>query len=199
MKETREYLVQPKLYAERKADYKKGEAINSKWKPISGKQAQKLTEDPKHPLGGGMCGNLHYEMLIDRKTLKATFAKKRLSMFEDRAAYKKQSEKYEDSLANVISSALALYRLICLFENPIVETQGAAGYKVPWSLAVRHVETGEVLQFGEWKGAFGIWTRFHKPSELPATYKRDLLEVLNLIFSDRSPHPYDGCTAGQVA
>lgn len=177
----KEYLVQPEMYGERKADYKKGEEINKKWKPISSKEAYE-----KNP--NGTCGNIGSHITVNAKTRKVKFNKD--FTFDD---------KENLNLHEVISSAFALYRIICMIENPIVETEGAAGYKTPWKVQLIHVETGNILGIFEWKGAFGIWTKFHNPNELPASYKKDVAELLNLMFSDRSPHPYDNCTAGIVA
>lgn len=179
---SKEYLVQPEQYGERKADYKKGKIINTKWKPISSKESFE-----KFP--SGFCGNVHHQTVVNTKTKKVEFSAEDVPW----------SDKTRSRLSQTISAALALYRIICMIENPIVETQGAAGYKVPWSVNLIHVETGEILSFSEWKGAFGIWTRFHDQKELPEAYKRDIIEILNLMFSNKSPHPYDGCTAGIVA
>ena len=177
----REYLVQPEMCGDRKADYKKMESINKKWKPISREEAFKKCER-------GVCGNLDMHIATDKKTLKVKI--------DEDYAYNSTTHV---STYEVISSALALYRIICMINNPIVETEGAEGYKVPWAVYLTHEETGEILCISEWKGAFGVRTRFHNVTELPASYKKDLIELLNLMFSDKSPHPYDGCTAGIVA
>lgn len=177
----KEYLVQPEQYGERKADYKKGEIINTKWKAISAEEAYDKGKS-------GFSGNISHAIKVNPKTKKIKLTEK----------YSNSNENNLD-LSETISSALALYRMICMIKNPIVETEGAEGYKVPWSLKLIHVETGEILGFSEWKGAFGIWTRFYETKELPESFKRDLTEILNFMLSDKSPHPYDGCTAGSVA
>jgi len=48
----------------------------------------------------------------------------------------------------VISSALLLYRLLCLFKAS-VETEGPAGYKCTWCITLKHKESGEYLMLGE--------------------------------------------------
>jgi hypothetical protein len=179
---SKEYLVQPKQYGDRKADYKKGEIINQKWKSLSIKEA--FEKNPH-----GINGNVGMYTSVDIKT-------KKVSMVDGEYAY---NSKTKAGLSETISAALALYRIICMLNNPIVESEGAAGYKVPWAVYLMHVETGKVLCISEWKGAFGIRTPFGSIKELPKTYKRDVIELLNLMFSDRSPHPYDDCTAGIVA
>ena len=177
----RDYLVQPKLFAERNADYEAGKSINEKWKPISSENAFKKNPD-------GFCGNVGTSLAIDKKTKKVLFLGDFVRLGETQI-----------SLYEAISCALAMYRTICMIENPIVESQGAAGYKVPWNISLEHVETGEILMISEWKGAFGISTRFHTQEDLPKSYRDDMEEFLNLLLSDKSPHPYDGCTAGMVA
>ncbi|HWY33557.1 MAG TPA: hypothetical protein VNX68_02855 [Nitrosopumilaceae archaeon] len=180
MSDDRNYLVQPELGGERKADYKKGELINKKWHPVSPQDAHKICPD-------GTCGNVHGQIQVSKKTKKIKFVE----------GYSRSADTV--GLYESISAALALYRVICMINNPIVVTEGASGYKVPWNVYLVHIETGEILSFGEWKGAFGIWTRFHDHKQLPEAYKKDVEEILNLMLSDRSPHPYDNCTAGIVA
>lgn len=179
--EKQQYLVQPDLSAERKANYKKGEIINKKWKAISSKEADKLNPN-------GTCGNIGHDMRVSVKTRKVSMS--------DKFSYSTPGKIH---LYETISAALAMYRVVCLINNPIVECEGAAGYKMPWQISLKHEETGHILMFGEWKGAFNIWTSFHQVSELPESYKSDVIEILNLLFSDGSPHPYDDVTAGSVA
>jgi len=176
-----EYLVQPEYLAERKADYKKGEIINKKWKAISKKNSYKINPN-------GTCGNIGHYILVSDKTRKVSITKSFVSP--------KAGQSY---LFRAISSALAMYRVVCMINNPIVESEGAAGYKMPWSISLKHEETGNILMFGEWKGGFGIWTSFNKTEDLPESYKKDMIEILNLMFSKNSPHPYDRVTAGSVA
>lgn len=179
---SKEYLVQPEMYGKRKADYKKGESINKKWKPISDKEANKIAPN-------GTCSNVGHDMFVSRKTKKVGFLKNNTERNKNTQAYFYES----------ISAALALYRTICMIANPIVETEGAEGYKVPWSIKLLHVETNQILGISEWKGAFNVWTVFHNVSDMPENFKNDMVEFLNLMLSDKSPHPYDDCTAGAVA
>lgn len=176
----KEYLVQPALYAERLADYKKGESINNKWKPISQKVAYKESTN-------GFCGNIAMNLGVNSKT-------KKIKFFTNLDFGKGYAHLYE-----TISAALLLYRLICLIKQPIVTSEGAEGYKVPWVIFLKHFETGEILGISEWKGAVTLKSRFHSVKELPESYKKDMTELLNLVFSNKSPHPYDDTTAGSVA
>lgn len=177
-----QYLIQPDYLAERKADYKKGEKINKKWKPISQEEQYKIC--PK-----GVIGNVGSDIMVNPKNGKIVFVN-----FGERAKHKDKIYLFQ-----VISAALAMYRVVCMINNPIIQAEGANGYKMPWSISLKHEETGNILMFGEWKGGFGIWTSFHKAEDLPASFKKDMVEILNLLFSDKAPHPYDGVTAGSVA
>lgn len=178
----KEYLVQPNQYGDRKADYATGESINNKWKPISSKEAMKKNPE-------GTCGNIGQCILVDVKSKKIEYA----DLFSSTANQRKIR------LSESISAALALYRMVCMIDNPIIEGEGAKGYKVPWTIKLIHVETGAILGISEWKGAFNIWTKFTKLEDVPESVKNDIAELLNLLLSDKSPHPYDGCTAGIVA
>lgn len=105
---------------------------------------------------------------------------------------------YSGNMNEIMSSALLLYRLLCLFKCQVI-SYGPEGYKSVWWITLKHKQSGEILQFGEWKGAAGIWTKFHNTDELPEPYKQDVLDLLNVIYSENCPHPYDGCVAGSVA
>lgn len=101
------------------------------------------------------------------------------------------------SIHRVISSALLLYRLCCLW--PVnTEAEGWQGYKSVWTVTLRHKATGMFVQMSEWKGAALV--RFSSGAKVPAGgYEADLLELMELLCSDKCPHPYDGTVAGSVA
>jgi len=103
----------------------------------------------------------------------------------------------ELGLANLISSPLLLYRLISIFFAP-PETPGNP-YKTIWWYSIKHKKTGKALGFGEWKGASGFWLTESGHKQLKQPFKSDLEELLLFLVSDQIPHPYDGCTSGQVA
>jgi hypothetical protein len=102
-------------------------------------------------------------------------------------------------MPEVISSALLLYRLLVLFTAKVKVDPARGRYKCVWWITLKHKETGELLMFGEWKGAAGIWTRFSNHKELPPTYKADMLELMNTLADPKCPHSYDGLVAGSVA
>ena len=182
-KDQSNYLVQPDYCAERKADYKAGEKMNAKFKMVSRKEVHKNQSD-------GLNGNVSSYVTVSRETRKVTIHKE----YPDTIKKKAQVALYE-----AISSALALYRIICMFKNPQISLEGADGYKCPWFAYFKHEKTGAYIALGEWKGAFGLWTSFNSPEEFNGELKEDTIALLNLIMSDKSPHPYDRTTAGSVA
>lgn len=181
------YFVQPELYAERDADYSEGEYLNSVFTPIT---QDEIFKD------GTTSGNLSYEMAF-KKNSDGSLAFEVLTGDKFDSVFGKKATHIRESY--VISSALALYRLVCMFNKPIVECLGAAGYKVPWTLGLKHNATGTVINMREWKGAFGFGTKFGSVDDAPKEFLDDLCRLMNLLVSDRSPHPYDGVTAGGVA
>ena len=170
MNKPENYFCNPTYIQKRDGDYEKATKITSKWEPVSSKD---------HDLIGNVRPTFSLE------TEKFTFS------------HEKFLPDYI-GMYHVISSALLLYRLICLYKAEVY-TEGPEGYKCIWWITLKHKETGEVLMFGEWKGAAGIWTRYHNSKELPASYKKDTLNLLNFLVSKTCPHPYDGLVAGSVA
>lgn len=100
-------------------------------------------------------------------------------------------------ISNIIDSPLLLYRLICVFNEP-PETEKDP-YKTVWWYHIKHKPSGKVLAFGEWKGAARFWLPETNHTKLKPEFKKDLEDLLLFLVSDQIPHPYDGCTAGQIA
>lgn len=97
-----------------------------------------------------------------------------------------------------ISSALALYRTISLFEcglNPTI----VDFYKMNWQIILEHKETKILLAIGEWKGAFQIFTPYNNMKNINEKYKTDVEELLTLLVSPVLTIGYDGTIAGTVA
>ncbi len=179
------YLVQPEYMLGRDADYKAQEYLNSVFETIS--------EIPD----SGTNGNIGNDIHVNRRTKKATLIKAP-NLFENEVAYKKFEIKF-CRLYRAISSALALYRLICIFPNPkFTELSGSDGYKMPWEIMLRHKETGEYIGFGEWKGSFNV-RGTKNANEYNEKTLTDFVKLVGLILSNKSPHPYDGNVAGSVA
>ncbi len=177
MERTTEYIVQPELYAERNANYDLAKTITSKWSKPTKKSVQE----------SGASGTLVHSINYDRKTSQFIYRE-----------YKSGDERYVSAF-EVMSSALLLYRLICIFpSNPQLIVDGAQGYKVPWEFWIKHKETNTLFCMSEWKGGISIRTEYNEYDD-NAQATNDIIDLLNLIVSNESPHPYDGCTAGQVA
>lgn len=97
-----------------------------------------------------------------------------------------------------ISSALALYRSISLFECGL-NTDHCDFYKFNWQIILVNKETNINLALGEWKGAFQIFTPYTSMQNVNAKYKSDVEELLTLLVSPTMTIGYDGTVAGTVA
>lgn len=170
------YPVEAGQVMNRMADYGKGRKLQKKFTSIT------------PPDDFSCCGNVTRDLYVHKETLRATFDKNITWQHPDYYNH------YE-----VISAALLLYRLICLFPNPVVICEGANGYKVPWAIYLEHKKTGHIICLSEWKGSFSLRTTFYDSNDMPEDLKEDLLMLLDLIFSNNSPHPYDDVVAGSMA
>lgn len=178
----KEYIVQPHCIQPRNGDDKAGERMRKLFVPATKKEYE----------GTPTMGNLKLFSYFNGKTKRVVITKK----WPDYLTLKKSGHA---ALYQCISAALALYRAICLFPRPNVICEGSEGYKYPWALPLKHVETGEILVLCEWKGGFGFHTRFHSPQEAPKAFLRDTCRLLTLMMSSKCPHPYDKVVAGSVA
>lgn len=173
----RDYPVQAGEVMDRMADYETAEILQSKFKSVM----------PKG--GGGVNGNISYNFLVNKKTFKTKVVE---------GAYKNKGDKYY-MLYEMMSSALMLYRLICMFPNPKVVCVGSVGYKVPWEMFFKHKETGYIICMSEWKGSFSLRTECYDIKDMPLSLQKDMCMLFDLLFSNNSPHPYDHTVAGSCA
>lgn len=97
-----------------------------------------------------------------------------------------------------ISSALALYRTITLFECGL-NSDEVDFYKCNWRVKLTHKKTNTVLALSEWKGAFQIFTPFYDMKGVSEEYKHDVEELLTLLASPTMTIGYDGTVAGTIA
>ena len=97
-----------------------------------------------------------------------------------------------------ISSALALYRTIALFECGL-DSSLCDFYKLNWEVIIRHKATGEYLMLGEWKGGFNIRMKCGIVDDLPNGFKKSVESLLNYLTSEKMTINYDGTIAGSVA
>lgn len=110
----------------------------------------------------------------------------------------RQQQSYGNIFAyqTIISSPLLLYRLCCLFQCK-VDVEGPDGYKLVWSVFLKHKASGVFVGFSEWKGS--ALYRASKFPPTPTSFDEDWLALLNLLLDPCCPHPYDGTVAGSVA
>ena len=97
-----------------------------------------------------------------------------------------------------ISSALALYRTISMFQCGL-NVSHADFYKQNWMIVLQHRATGKQFGLGEWKGGFQIFTDAYKISDLPPIVVVDFCNLLSCLVRPDFPIGYDGTVAGSVA
>jgi len=175
----RSYICSPKYIEERlePKDADAALALAALWEPVDVSLE-------------GTNGNIAHDLFMDRKT--GTFHPGQ--MFDPKLS--EAARKKRASLSEAISSALALYRMLCLWKCA-VQSEGPEGYKVVWSVPLKNKLTGEVVAFGEYKGGFQLFSRAHSCADLKCAAQ--LIDLLNLICGPKCPHPYDGTVAGSVA
>jgi hypothetical protein len=155
-------------FGERHDDYDKKEQIKQKWNVVDTSNSM-------------MCGNV-----------KVIFDDNNIASLSDNYDTKQiQSCKQ-------ISSALALYRTISLFECGL-NSKKVDFYKMNWKVMLEHKETRISLNLGEWKGAFQIFTPYTELGDVNSKYKEDVEELLTLLVSPTMTIGYDGTIAGTVA
>ncbi len=134
------------------------------------------------------CGNVR--VYFTTKTWKAKLSESGGSLHKD----PNYSSDYEQ-----ISSAMLLYRSISLFETSPDSHKEQDFYKTNWSLTLRHRTSKQILQLGEWKGGFQIFTEKYNVKALNKTFIKDAEDLLSLLVSLKCPIGYDGVVAGTVA
>jgi len=181
-KQKARYVVDPPSYQDRvgREMYERVERVTAKWKPQNPHQAHE--------------SDMNY-MNVGR-ALRYVKSKKCFELTSTDSGTLLCHDVETCDLDEVMSSALMLYRLCCLWAGLQIEVEGPPGYKVVWTAELKHIATGEALAFSEWKGALLI-----RVSKLraPPEFESDMLELLNLLCDERCPHPYDGTVAGSVA
>lgn len=164
-----EFYCQPQYVEDRTGNYAKQTAIAEKWSVVKQRQDGN--------------GNVSSTIYFDPK---------------DGFKFKKYEDRLDSDipLYRLISPALAMYRLVCIFfETP----KCYDGYKMVWEYNLKHKETGIGVSLSEWKGAFGIWTTHYSFTEVSGGLRDDIFELLGHLVSKECAHPYDGLVAGSVA
>ena len=135
---------------------------------------------------GGTCGNIQYHV---------------------NGEYDFDSRKYKGgilggkSLYDAVQAPYLLARLMAGFTGLQVSANGQEAYKTTWDTAIKHKRTGAIVTFYDWKGAASIGS-CDKALSLVKTdkgFKADLKALVRALTDERFPHPYDGCTVGEIA
>jgi len=100
-------------------------------------------------------------------------------------------------LSRVAHSSLTLYRTLCLFPGAAVLSN--KNEKSPFGIYLRHITTGYEVLIGEHNGVFRFYTTDMLFKECPKPFLRDLTHLVNLLLSERCPHPHEDLVAGFVA
>ncbi|KAG5190727.1 hypothetical protein JKP88DRAFT_252029 [Tribonema minus] len=99
-------------------------------------------------------------------------------------------------IGDVLSSALLLYRLQCLFIAENLHFVAIDGYKSVWSIGLYHRASGLYLEFQDFKATA---TCCQCTGHGNAQYEADVQELLSLLCNPKFTHPYDGTVAGCCA
>lgn len=154
--------------------YKKRDSISVLFTPID--------FDESNPIALALNGNIEIFLNYDAEQRKWNFNRKGSHAF------------YQ-----VIPSALLLYRLICTFGSNKIYVDGSPASKCIWEYYLKHNETACIVKMHEHKGGASISTNFLDADNMPSSFSKDLLKLLNYISSDDCVHPYGGVVAGSVA
>jgi hypothetical protein len=173
--EKRNYHIQP--------TYLQPRAENQVWQDLIVQKWERL----KKPTNTH--GNIEMILRFDTRL-------NRFILLDDRRLSYKLDDNYI-SFARTMSSALLLYRLICLAFYPAPFTEEA--YKVLWSVGLKHKETGHEICLEDYKAGCHLGSRFSEKEQIPPVLQKDLLELLDFLVSNQIVHPYDLTVAGSVA
>src|SRR5690606_1098813 len=171
---------------------------------MKGKNMSKNIQDIKQP-SGDKRRQANYDLLkafanfeqADPMAVNGTYGNIQMD-FED---YDYKTGKYKTKYGKnkpfyyLVSAPMLLARLIAAGFTPRVS--GQDGYKVTYTFTLRHIPTGCILTFYDYKGAssFGACKKGHENKDFQA----DALRVIKALINPKFPHPYDGCVVGEIA
>lgn len=103
----------------------------------------------------------------------------------------------------VMSSAMLLYRLCCLFVGQLDPTAGVPTDtdRGVWGIELTHKHTQQQVHLGDKKGGAYLCPDLFdlKEADLDQlAFQADLLELANMLFAADFPHPYGGIAGGMV-
>lgn len=181
MPELQNYLINPPYDAPRLTDTQRQKAISQNWEYA-------LETTPMH--GTLATAALRFDLDTNR-FIWNDFSENRTLLF--------QSDRQLLGSFAVMSSAMMLYRLICVFvQSPTVGSHDDF-YKSVWRFPLRHLPSGEFITLLDYKAGWTVNAMFTEVDQLPASLANDLLELLNFLISPDVSHPYDKTLAGSVA
>ena len=102
------------------------------------------------------------------------------------------------SIWQAISAPFLLAKLVASFRGIKIETHGQNAYKITWMAVLKHKESGAIITFYDWKGGASIGSNLN-PDEVTPELKKDLFALVRALADPHFPHPYDGCSIGEVA
>lgn len=146
----------------------------------------KITEafEPASPaLSEGTCGNIQSLVIGD---------------YWERHDTKLVENKSYKPLYERVSAPMMLARLCALFGGLQIDVRGQEGYKVTWTIVLKHKATGHIVTFYDYKGAPSFGSDVYGDSA-PKSFVSDVKKLVEVLSNDRCPHPYDGCVVGEVA
>lgn len=137
--------------------------------------------------GVGTCGNIKslFDPEYDVKT-----GKYKGGIFNNKPFYE------------AVDAPYLLAKLVAGYRGLNVNAEGQEAYKVTWMVVLRHKETGAIVTFYDWKGGSSFGSDI-----MPAlaesvgyrSFKVDLTNLLKALTHKNFPHPYDGCSIGEIA
>ena len=187
MSNNNNYFINPTVMSERVSD-----AVSKKLNAVGVAAEWEAFTTGENDVG--FCSNFSSDLAFSKKTGKV--------LHSPNKPYYKRGEGFT-ALYDVMPSAMWLYRLACI-SKPCVSFDGPEGYKLVWSAAYRHKETGVEILFYEWKGGFTFGARLSDAKEwdtreINKEQVKAILKFLNVLVSPNLTHPYDGVVAGSVA
>ena len=108
------------------------------------------------------------------------------------------SDDWDNDFCMTVSAPYVLARLCALFKGLQIDVGGQNNYKTTWDTALKHVESGHIITFYDYKGGISYGSDVYGKDVSPS-FIRDVRELLNVLKNDRCPHPYDGCVVGEIA
>lgn len=146
-------------------------------------KATEAFEPADQSLLGGTCGNI--QSVFDPQINYSKMIKTREGLFGKKYFYE------------MVSAPMLLAKLVASYHGLDVGAQGQKAYKVTWTVVLKHKKSGHILTFYDWKGGASFGSNLG--DELPAQFKKDVAELLKALADERFPHPYDGCSIGEIA